>query len=136
MTFVVDASVTLSWHLDDEPNAYSDAVLGRLATEPAMVPRIWFLEVANGLLIAERRGRITSAHSSHVHQALANLPITADDLSLDLALGSILSLARSQNLSAYDASYLELAMREGLPLATVDSDLRTAALAAGVPLAQ
>ena len=136
MTFVVDASVTLSWHLDDEPNAYSDKVLGRLAAEPAIVPRIWFLEVANGLLLAERRRRITSAHSAHVHQALANLPITADDLSLDLALGSILSLARSQNLSAYDASYLELAMREGLQLATLDDRLRAAALAAGVSLAE
>ncbi len=132
MTFVVDASVTLSWHLDDEPNAYSDKVLARLATEPAVVPRIWFLEIANGLLIAERRGRITSAHSSHVHQALANLPITADDLSLDIALGPILALARSEGLSAYDASYLELAMREGFSLATVDDRLRAAATRVGV----
>jgi predicted nucleic acid-binding protein len=136
VTFVVDASVTLSWHLDDEPNAYSDKILGRLASESALVPRLWCLEIANGLLIAERRGRITAAHSSHVHQALANLPITADDLSLDLALGSILSVARFQNLSAYDASYLELAMRGGLPLATLDEKLRTAAVAAGVPLAE
>jgi predicted nucleic acid-binding protein len=136
VTFVVDASVTLSWHLDDEPNAYSDKILARLAHDPAVVPPVWFLEIANGLLTAERRGRITSAHSSYVHETLSNLPITADELSLDSALGPILSLARSQGLSAYDASYLELAMREGVPLATVDDRLRSAALAAGVPLAE
>ena len=136
MTFVVDASVTLSWYLDDEPNDYADTMLNRLAEDSAVVPSIWFLEVANGLLIAERRGRITQADVARVSETLTGLPISARDQSLDAALGPVLTVARTHDLSAYDAAYLELAMREGLPLASVDESLRRAARVAGVELAE
>jgi predicted nucleic acid-binding protein len=135
VTFVLDASVTLAWALE-EANDYSDRIFGRLSDETAVVPNIWALEVANGLLVAERGGRVTGAEVTRVRGILGDLPITADSASFDLALGPVLILARTHDLTAYDASYLELAMREGHPLVTVDRDLRAAALAAGVPLAE
>jgi len=135
VTFVLDASVVLSWHLDDEPNSYADTILARLASEPAVAPNIWPLEVANGLLIAERRGRLTTAGTSRVYQDLSDLPIAVQHVPLESAQTSVLALARDQRLSAYDAAYLELAMREGLPLATLDDGLRAAGGRVGVPLA-
>jgi predicted nucleic acid-binding protein len=134
VTFVLNASVTLAWALE-EANDYSDGVFGRLPGESAVVPAVWTLEVANGLLIAERGGRVTEAEVARVHGILRDLPITRDSTSVDIALGPVLALARTHDLTAYDASYLELAMREGISLATVDGDLRTAALKAGVALA-
>lgn len=136
MTLVIDASLTLAWALEDEPNDYADRIFGRLPHEPAGVPGVWALEVANGFLVAERRGRVTAVEVSRAHAILKDLPIIAEESSLDLALGPVLALARMHNITAYDASYLELAMREGLPLASLDDRLRTAALAAGVPLAE
>ncbi len=136
MTFVVDASVTLAWYLEDEPNDYAERMLVRLPSEPAVVPAIWGLEVANGLLIAERRGRVTSADAARISETLIGLPISPRDLSLDSALGPVHTLARSEGLSSYDASYLELAMREGIPLATVDERLRAAAGRVGVALVE
>jgi predicted nucleic acid-binding protein len=132
VTFVIDASVTLAWALEDEPNDYADRIFRRLPDEPAVVSSVWPLEIANGLLVAERRSRVSSAEASRVHAILEDLPIAIDSLSLDIALGPILALARSEDLSAYDASYLELAMREGFPLATVDDRLRAAAVRVGV----
>ena len=135
MAIVIDASVTLAWALEDEPNDYADRIFSRLPGEPAVVPNIWVLEVANGLLVAERRQRVTAAESSQVHAILGDLPITADSPSLDIALGPVLALARTHQLTTYDASYLELAMREGLALATVDRNLRAAARNSRVTLA-
>lgn len=134
MPFVLDASVTLGWCFRDEANAYAHRVLRRLADDSALVPAIWLLEVANGLLLAERRGRLSVADVAQVHGALAGLPIEWQDLTLEQALGPVLDLARAHRLSAYDAAYLELAMREGLPLATQDDALRAAAENVGVPL--
>ena len=121
--------------MPDERDHYANAILRRLSDDLAIVPSIWMLEVANGLLVAERRGRLTAADMSQAHGILAGLPIKARDLSLDAALGPVLALARQENLSSYDASYLELAMREGVPLATVDDALRSAAGRVGVALA-
>lgn len=90
--------------------------------------------MANGLLVAERRGRFTAADVAQICGTLADLPIERSDLTLEQGLGPVLDLARVHELSAYDAAYLELAMREGLPLATQDADLREAAARAGVPL--
>ena len=134
MPFVMDASVTLAWCFRDEENAYAHRVFRRLDDDPAVVPSIWLLEVANGLLVAERRGRFSRAEVAEVDGVLADLPITWHELSLDLALGPVLELARAQGLSTYDAAYLDLAMREGLPLATQDEALRAAAQRVGVPL--
>jgi predicted nucleic acid-binding protein len=134
MSFVVDASVTLAWCFRDEQNAYAHRMFRRLDDDPAVVPGVWLLEVANGLLVAERRGRISRADVAEVRGVLEDLPITWQEMSFDLALGPVLDIGRAQGLTAYDAAYLELAMREGLPLATQDEALRAAAQRVGVPL--
>ncbi len=134
MPFVLDASVALAWSFRDEQNAYAHRVLRRLEDDPAVVPAVWLLEVTNGLLVAERRDRFSAADVANVHSVLADLPIEWSDLALDQALGPVLDLARTHALSAYDASYLELAMREGLPLATRDAALQAAAKRVGVSL--
>ncbi len=134
MPFVIDASVALAWHFDDEPSDYADRVLERLREDQSLVPAIWLLEVANALVVAERRGRLTSAKVARAVELFLELPISPQDIVAPLALGPVLDLARAQGLSAYDAAYLELAMREGLPLATQDGRLRAAAGRVGVPL--
>lgn len=102
-----------------------------LATGPALVPALWNLEVANVLARAERQQVIGTSHSAAFVAMLRNLPITADLEGVGLALSDTLNLARSHHLSAYDAAYLELALRKQIPLATLDSDLRKAIAAAG-----
>ena len=100
------------------------------------MPGVWPLEVANGLLIAERRGRLNAAGIAHAHTLLSTLPISVEEPTLDVSLGPVLELARQERLTTYDASYLLLAMREGIPLATLDDGLRTAAGRVGVPIAE
>jgi predicted nucleic acid-binding protein len=134
MPFVLDASVALAWCFRDEQNAYAHRMLRRLDDESAVVPNIWLLEVANGLLIAERRGRLSRAEAAQVGGVLADLPITWQETSIEQALGSVLELGEAHGLSAYDAAYLDLAMRDGLPLATQDKALRAAAEQVGVLL--
>lgn len=134
MAFVVDASVTMSWCFADEATPYTEAVLTRLDGESAIVPTIWPLEVANVLLVAERRGRLTKAQTARLTAILRAMPISIDHTDVLVVLGPVLALGREHHLSAYDASYLELAMREGLPLATQDERLRTAASRAGAAL--
>jgi len=136
MAFVVDASVALAWCFEDEATPYAESVLDRLQQTAAVVPAIWPLEVANVLLTAERRQRLTEAQTVRLAQLLRGLPITIDTEGLTQALGSTLSLGREYGLSAYDTSYLELAMRQGLSLATQDAALREAAARAGVPLVE
>jgi predicted nucleic acid-binding protein len=132
----MDASVTLSWCFEDEATPYSESVLDRLKETEAVVPAIWPLEVANALVTAERRQRLAEAQTTRLVQLLGALPISIDTDGLRQALGSILSLGREHDLSTYDASYLELAMRQGLPLATQDQGLRQAAARAGVTLVE
>lgn len=132
--FVLDCSVAMGWCFEDEADPYSDAVLGDLADAGAVVPSIWPLEVANVLLTAERRKRISKAQSRRFLELLQGLPISVDDASVSRAWDGALSLARDHDLSAYDAAYLELAMREGLPIATRDDLLRKAARRCGVPV--
>ncbi len=136
MAFVLDASVTLGWCFRDKENAYAHRVLRRLQDDSAVVPAIWLLEVANGLVLAQRRGRLSGADVAQVRSALAGLPIEWEDLTLEQAFGPVLELARAHGLSAYDAAYLDLAMREGLPLATQDDALLTAAQQVGVSLVE
>ena len=95
---------------------------------------IWPLEAANVLLIAERRDRLTEAQAAHFAQLLQGLPILVEEADVARTLGPILAVGRAHRLSAYDAAYLELAARQGLPLATQDSRLRKAAGNAGVAL--
>lgn len=131
---VLDSSVAISWCFADESSPYGDAVLRSLPTAPAIVPSLWTVEIANALLIGERRRRCTQADTVESIHLLRGLPISVDVHSHDRALDAVLEVARSHNLSAYDAAYLELAMRRGLPLATVDRRLRDAAAPVGVPL--
>ena len=134
MTFVVDASVTLAWCFEDESSPRADEVRDRLAREDAVVPAIWPLEVANGLRSAERRNRIAPGELPGLRQLLSALPIRVEPISLDDALSEVLEIARAVQLTAYDAAYLALAIRRGLPLATVDAHLRDAAGQVGIEL--
>jgi predicted nucleic acid-binding protein len=133
--FVVDASVALAWCFVDEGSPEADAALGRLEREDAIAPAIWPLEVANGLRTAERRGRLDLADVPRIRDLLLSLPVEVEPVALTVALGEITEAARRLDLTAYDAAYLQLAARRGLPLATIDERLRRAATVAGVALA-
>lgn len=130
--FVVDTSVTMAWCFEDEATPATEAVLDRLRDEPAIVPPIWPLEVANVLLVAERRRRMTEAQAARFTGLLGQLPIHVDDDTVDLS--AVLGTGRRHELSAYDAAYLVLAERLGAPLATLDDALAGAARTAGVAL--
>jgi predicted nucleic acid-binding protein len=134
MAFVIDASIALAWCFEDEASPMADGVLSRLEDDEAVAPSIWPLEVANGLRSAERRGRIDEREVPAVVRLLVTLPIEIVPTPLDQALGDVLSLARAVGLSSYDAAYLDLALRRGLPLATADEYLAQAAEATGVEL--
>ena len=135
MNFVPDNSVTMRWYFGDGSTAilaYATRVLDAMKTSTAFVPTVWSLEVANVLTRAEAKGLTTEARSEAFLAMVQRLDISLDIASTGQALGNTLQLARRYKLSAYDASYLELAMREGLPLATLDEDLIKAARRAGV----
>jgi predicted nucleic acid-binding protein len=131
---VLDASVVLSWCFKNEATTVGDQVLERLADVAASVPAIWHLEIANVLALSERRGRITQANSSEFIALLETLVIVIDEETPSRALGRVLDLARAERLTAYDAAYLELAMRLAVPLASKDADLCDAAEHLGVPV--
>lgn len=130
--FVLDGSVTMAWFFRDETNAYAESVEDALAHDEAVVPALWPLEVANTLVVGERRKRCTEAQATTWLNYLRALPIVVDDETAAQAWGDTLSLARAHQLSAYDAAYLELALRRSLPLATLDDRLKDAAAAVGV----
>jgi predicted nucleic acid-binding protein len=132
--FVVDCSVTMAWAFQDESTEQTDAVLDRLVGEEAVVPSIWPLEVVNVLVAAERRKRLSRAMVTRFVEVLGSLPIVVDEDGQQRAFSSVLPLAREAHLSSYDAAYLELAMRLGVPLATTDAELRRAASEVGVAL--
>lgn len=132
--FILDASVALSWAFEDETQPYTEAVLEALITMEALAPSLWALEVGNGLLAAERRGRLNQAASVQFLAFLRQLPISLETLKSHVLLSDIPALARERHLSTYDAAYLHLAMQRGLPLATLDTALRRAALEVGVEL--
>ncbi len=131
---VIDASAVLAWCFEDEGGPEADALIEQVAADGASVPGLWSLEVANGLVTGERRGRISRAESAAFVAMIEELPIVADHGTGARALHETMSLAREHELTAYDAAYLELAMRLGLPLATGDRKLRTAAQRVGVGL--
>jgi predicted nucleic acid-binding protein len=130
--FVLDCSVTMAWFFRDETSEYAEAVEDALARAEAVVPAGWPLEVANTLVMGERRKRSTEAQAATWLNYLRALPIVIDDETAGRAWGETLSLARAHKLSAYDAAYLELALRLGLPLASLDDDLKGAAAAVGI----
>lgn len=131
--FVLDGSLALAWYFKDEANSYADAVAARFPVAHAAVPMIWPLEIANALLMGERRLRSTEAQATRWLRYLNSLPIAVDEETNSRAWVEVLNLARTHHLSAYDAAYLELALRRGLPLATLDGKLKAAASTLGVP---
>jgi predicted nucleic acid-binding protein len=129
---VIDATVALAWCFSDERTEATAKLLERVQTDAAAVPSLWHLEVANVLALAERRRRITPAESTELIALLETLEIVVDEETPSYALGRVLDLARGERLTAYDAAYMELAMRLGLPLASKDVDLCDAAERLGV----
>jgi len=124
--FVVDASVALAWCFADETSDYADRILGRLEQDEAVAPAIWSLELSNGLRTAERRGRLHASELPRLRELLRALPVKIEPVELRAALSEVLELARSLDLTSYDASYVALAARRGMALATADARLRAA----------
>ena len=135
--FVLDNSVAMRWLLSSPKAAdqeYAEAVLKSLVKAEALVPHLWHLEATNVLLGAEKRSDLETAEVERFIAQLENLPINVDSLTARQAFSRTLSLARAYKLSSYDAAYLEVAIREGLPLATLDQDLIKAAGKADVTI--
>ena len=133
--FVVDASVALCWYFEDQKTEYSEAVFECLARgDEALVPVIWPLEVINSLVVAARQKAISAAQLENFVADLKELPIEVDLEGVGRSYSSILRISRQHQLSSYDAAYLDLALVEGLPLATGDKNLRAAAKRSGVGL--
>jgi predicted nucleic acid-binding protein len=124
--FVLDCSISASWFLLDETNAAAQAVLERLTDEEAVVPALWTVEMVNVLLVAERRGRIPPSDAARALEVISHLPLVVEQADL-ATMKSCSTIAKEYSLSSYDASYLEIAMRLGLPLATLDRELIAAA---------
>jgi len=132
-SFVVDASISAAWFLPDEATPATEAALQATATQDVWVPAIWLLEVGNLLLSAQRRKRITAGKRRELAAAAAALRIRVDRE--PVTIPALDELAAGHALSAYDAAYLELALRRGLSLATQDGALAAAMVKAGVPAA-
>lgn len=126
MPFVVDASVTACWLLPDEAHPIAAAARERLLHDHAVVPPIWWFEMRNLLIVNERRGRLDETRSNRALRILQRLPIELDQR---INEDRLLAIARAHRLSVYDAAYLELALRENVPLATLDGALAAAARA-------
>src|SRR5437867_389025 len=130
MPFVLDASILHDWAFEGR-HPTAERVRERLRTDSAVVPSLWWFEVRNGLVMAERRARATENQTARFLRQVSRLAITLDNSPNET---SVLALARRHRLTVYDAAYLELALREDLPLATLDAALARAARAEAVPL--
>ncbi len=128
----MDASVALAWGFPDEGNEYAEAVLLSLERETMLVPTLFALEIANALVMGERRKRLRQAEIQRFIDLLEGLSMVQDVQPRSVMMNAALAIAREHGLSAYDAAYLELAIREDAPLATLDKGLRAAARKAGV----
>lgn len=132
--FVVDASMAFAWVLPSQASSSANALLKRIELgDEGIVPPLWFLEVANGLLVAERRKTMAAAERRLALDRLSALGLAVDDANARDAFGRTSALAEQYGLSVYDAAYLELATRRSLPLGTRDRALRSAAEQSGVP---
>jgi len=132
MAFVIDASATLPWFLEDERTAFTDDLLKSFASVEYWAPAVWCLELPNGLLVAERKRRIAPARRVEALDQVLRLRIRIDLGKPDIK--AISALAERHGLTTYDAAYLELALRQGLGLVTLDADLAAAAVAEQVPV--
>jgi predicted nucleic acid-binding protein len=133
-TMIIDCSVTMAWCFDDEATPATTGLLNRLKTEAFLVPGLWYLEVTNVLLVAERRQRISTTESSEFLGQLSSLKVEVEDEVAERAFLHIMPLCRRYGLTTYDARYLELSARRQMPLATLDKELRAAAKSLGVEL--
>jgi predicted nucleic acid-binding protein len=131
MRFILDASIAITWAMRDEDHPLADLAFLELQSGSAIVPGIFWYEIRNILVLNERRNRIMPDDSN---QFLHDLEQFSIDLDFPHDGAFLMDLSRKHKLSVYDAAYLAIAIRERLPLATLDDDLRDAALAAGVPL--
>jgi len=134
--FIIDNSVVMAWCFADEESAYADEVLDGLESSEAIVPAIWPLEIGNVLVVAERRKRLNESDSIRFLALINDLPIKVIQEPPGRMTKEILTLARKRQISTYDASYLDLAMRKGLPIATQDSGLIKAAKKCKIALFQ
>lgn len=132
MAFVIDSSVALAWLLPDERASAAEPLADRLDLETPLAPALWPLEVSNALLTARRRDRLTDRDVDRLLEVFSALPVEIESMPPERSLKEIVALARQHRLTTYDAAYLELARRKGLPLATLDSRLVEACRAAGV----
>lgn len=134
MSFVLDASIAIAWCFADEATPFTTELMEHLESEKAHVPQLWTLEMGNILVSAERKKRISFAKITEFLSLLNDLDIQVDHETSRRGFREIISLAHSEKLTTYDASYLELAMRLGIPLATKDVQLQQAAKRLGVIL--
>ena len=131
---VLDASTALAWCFPDEASDRAEAALVALAGQTIFVPPVWSLEVANALLVGERQKRLRQPQVLRFLKLIESLPIFEDSRPVGDRVQNVLPLSREFGLSAYDAAYLELALRRGAALATLDARLAKAARGAGVEL--
>jgi predicted nucleic acid-binding protein len=134
VTFVIDASVAISWLFEDEQTPLCMNLLQQVSWTGAVVPSLWPLEIANALQNGIKRKRIDAAYRDSTIKRLLRLPIEIDPDTSEYAWTTTLQLADTHQITVYDASYLELALRRGLPLATRDDKLTAAAGTAGAIL--
>lgn len=129
---VIDTSIALSWCFEDEASPETDQLFARVRNEGGIVPGLWHLELSNVLLQAEKRGRLSAQDVGIRLDLISGLPIVTDQETTARAWREILTMARAERLTTYDATYLELAVRRGLPLLTKDIQLAQAARRIGV----
>ncbi len=134
MSLVLGASLTMTWYFDDETTLATEALLDRVSEAGAVVPGLWRLEIANAFQSAVRRERISPEYRDAALAELGRLPIVVDADCDSYAWTTTLRIAERSGLTIYDATYLELAQRRSLPLATLDKELRGAAAALDVSL--
>jgi predicted nucleic acid-binding protein len=131
---VLDASTALTWCFVDEASVNDPRIMWRVHNEGAIVPAVWSIEVANGLLRGLRRQRLSQDELDVFLDLLRDLDIQKDEMPIQYAFTTILTTGRAYQLTAYDSSYLDLAQRMHLPLVTADKGLAVAASQAGVTL--
>lgn len=125
--FVLDCSVTMSWCLQDETSHYGEKVLDLLTHQQAIVPSLWHLEVMNVLMMAQKRKRISQKNTMIVLNTLSQLNIQTDKISININNTEFVDFSNQHQLTSYDASYLYLAKREQIPLATLDKKMQISA---------
>ncbi|MDX2163954.1 MAG: type II toxin-antitoxin system VapC family toxin [Gammaproteobacteria bacterium] len=132
--FVLDCSITMAWCFEDEVTPYAENIMDKLADAIALVPALWSIEVANVLIMAEKKKRISPSTANAFRFMLGKLPIRIEENIPRFYLEHIFKTAKENHLTAYDAAYLDLALQHNLPIATLDKDLQKAAKTQGIEI--